>query len=380
MRRDLAILVALFVGLAALIALGPARSASTPGTSASSHASGPGGALALYRWLDDLGYETTRIQHRDFAPDPEADLLILLDPSERVSREEAAAVAAWVEGGGTLLLAESRTGAFAGGAALLDAFELRVVALDAQTPPPELLPVTQPVLALPLAAQLEARASAVLSSERADLAPLAEAGGQPVIVGFQQGAGYVYAASAVHPFTNAGLGQADNAALVLNILRRVPQGGRVAFDEYHHGFIAEPSLRRLLLETPWGWAILYAAAVGAGYLLLTGRRFGRPVPLRAEAARRSSAEYLESLAGLLGRAGKTDDVRRHYRAGLKRRLARTYGLNPDLEDAPFLEALADASPAQASAAAAALAQLDAAPDERALLQALAEADRVAGRA
>ena len=47
MRRDLAILVALFVGLAALIALGPARSASTHGTSPSSDARGPRVGMTL---------------------------------------------------------------------------------------------------------------------------------------------------------------------------------------------------------------------------------------------------------------------------------------------------------------------------------------------
>lgn len=378
MRRDALILAGLFAALAALIALGPARSTSAPGSSASSHASGPGGALALYRWLGALGYDVDRLQYAEFAPDPDADLLIVLGPTERYSDEEAAAVAAWVAAGGTLLVAEGRPGAFGMGANLLEAFDLAVAPVDDAGEPPERVAVLQPALGDPPALTLEAPASGAISTERADVARLAGSEGRPVLVGLQHGEGYVYASSAVHPFTNGGIGQADNAAMALNLLRRVEPGGRVVFDEYHHGFQGEASLRTLLLGTPWGWATLYAAAVGAAYMALTGRRFGRPVPLREEAGRRSSAEYLESLAGLLRRAGRADYLQGHFRSAFKRRLARAHGLNPDLDDAAYLEALADVSPAQARSAREVLAGLaQAAPDEQAILRAVAEADRIA---
>jgi hypothetical protein len=378
MRRDALILAGLFAALAALIALGPASNTSAPGLSASSHASGEGGALALHRWLDTLGYDVGRIQYAEFAPDPEADLMLVLGPTERYTREEAAAVAEWVAGGGTLVVADGREGAFGMAANLLDAFELDVAALP-DGGLQEQAPALQPVLGEPPVLRIEARAAAAIRTERADVARLAGSETAPVLVGLQHGEGYVYASSAVHPLTNAGLGRADNAALMLNILRRVPAGGRVVFDEYHHGFVGQPSMRSLLLSTPWGWAILYAAAVGAVYLALTGRRFGRPVPLREEAGRRSSAEYLESLAGLLRRAGKSDYLRAHYRASFKRRLARLHGLNPDLDDRAYLEALADASPAHAGAAAEVLARLaQPGADERALLRVVAEADRLTG--
>lgn len=378
MRRDILILVGLFAALAALIALGPARNVSAPGTSATSHASGDGGALALFRWIDALGYDVGRVEYAEFAPDPDADMLIVLGPTERYTREEAAAVAGWVAAGGTLLVAEERAGPFGMSANLLDAFDLEVIRPDGAVAQPDSVPVLQPALGAPLAITLEAATGAALSSQRADIVRLAGDEERPVLVGVQHGEGYVFASSAVHPFTNAGIGQADNAAMMLNLLRRVPPAGRVVFDEFHHGFQGEASLRTLLLGTPWGWATLYAAAVGAAYLALTGRRFGRPVPLAAETDRRSSAEYLESLAGLLRRAGKADYLQGHFRSAFKRRLARAYGLNPDLDDAAYLEALADVSPAQARAAAGVLAQLaQAGADEQAILRAVAEADRIA---
>jgi hypothetical protein len=378
MRRDALILIGLFVALAAFIALGPARSLSDPSASShSSHSSGPDGALALYRWLGALGYEVERLQYQAFAPDPAADLLIVLGPSERFTREEAEAVAAWVEEGGVLLAAEARAGAFGDAAPLLAAFAVEVAPAPGQPGLIEMAPVLQPALSAPLALRLRAETSAVLRLGRPDAALLAGTAEAPVLAGLQVGAGYVYASSAAHPFSNEGLGAADNAALVLNILRRVPPGGRIVFDEVHHGFISQPSLRALLFGTPWGWAILYAAATMAAYLAFTGRRFGRPVPLRAEARRRSSAEYLESMAGLLRRGGKLSYVQAHFHSSFKRRLARAHGLNPRLEDGAFVESLAEADPALARAAQPLLARL-AIPlgSEAELLRAVAAADEL----
>jgi len=378
-KRDVLILAGIFILLAAFIALGPARATSMPGIGASSYASGPGGALAFFQWLGELGYDLERVQGKAFAPDPDAALMLVLGPSERYSREEAAAVAEWVAAGGTLLVADGNVGAFGMAERLLEAFELELVPLPDDAAPLLEAPVLQPALGIPPARTLRAEASGAISSARADLAVLAGSEAAPVLVGLQHGEGYVYASSAVFPFTNAGLAEPDNAAAVLNLLRRVPPGGRVVFDEYHHGFIDAPSLRALLLGTPWGWATLYAAGVAAGYLALTGRRFGRPVPLREEVARRSSAEYMESMAGLLRRAGKLEFVQTHYRTSLKRRLARTYGLNPQLDDAPFLEGLADVSPAHARTAAALLAQLARPTDEQTLLRLVAESDSLTQR-
>jgi hypothetical protein len=376
MRREALILAGLFAVLVAFIALGPGRSAGVlPSSNRTSHGSGPGGALALYRWLEGLDYDVDRLQYQAFAPDPMADLMIVLDPSERFTPEEAELVTAWVEDGGVLLVSESRAGAFGPARPLLEALELEVAALPEEQGFLELAPVLQPALSAPLALRLEAQTRSVLRTERDDVAPLAGAADAPVLVGLQVGEGYVYASSTAHPFINEGLADADNAALMLNILRRVPPGGRIVFDEYHHGFISEPSLRALLLGTPLGWATLYGAAAIAGYLLLTGRRFGKPIPLREEASRRSSAEYLESMAGLLRRAGKVGDAQEHFRASLKRRLARAHGLNPQLDDSAFVESLSEASPGQGRAAQAILARL-ATPvaSEGELLRLVAEAD------
>ncbi len=376
MRRDMIALVALFGLLAAMIALGPGRGEGAPGAGPSSHASSPGGALALHRWFAELGYEVSRLEYAAFSPD-EADLLVVLGPSERYSREEAEAVRAWVEAGGTLLVAEGRPGQSAPAAPLLEAFELAIVPAP-ELSPLELAPVLQPALGAPAAQRLEINSGARVAAGP-EAAPLAGASEAPVLVGLQYGEGYVYASAATHPFSNLGLRHDDNGAMVLNLLRRIPPGGRVVFDEVHHGFVGQPGLRGLLLGTPWGLAALYAALVCAGYLALTGRRFGRPVPLRAEVDRRSSAEYLASLAGLLRRAGKSAFLLEHYRAGFKRRIARAYGLSPDLDDRALVGAIALSHPVEAQATAEILVRMAQPANEASLLGIVRDADALLER-
>lgn len=377
MRRELLIVLGLFVLLALFVAFGPAQADNSPGQSGVSHSSGTQGALALYSWLDDLGYAVERLEYQAFELDEAGELLFLLAPSEPVSAAEADAILAWVEAGGTLVLAESRPG---GGAAntLLRRLDMRL-----EEPGAGWLgdvPVIQPALGQPPLSRIRANTTTRIVPGSDDVAVLAAVGSDAVLVGQQRGAGYVYLSSTLAPFSNAGLRDADNAAVVLNLLRRVQPGARVLFDEIHHGFVSEPSLRGLLLSNPWGWAAIYAMLVGVAYVAASGRRFGRPVPLREETVRRSSAEYLESMAGLLRRGRKQAFIGQHYRAALKRRLARPLGLSPSLDDATFAAEVAALRSIDAAALGGLLVRLGR-PDlsEAELLRLVAEADRMLER-
>ena len=223
--------------------------------------------------------------------------------------------------------------------------------------------------------ELSVRPRHTLAPQRSDYAPLFGASGQILVAGIRIGSGYVYVSAITQPFTNSGLRDPQNAALVLNMLRRAPPGGRILFDEYHHGLIAPPSPTDGLLATPWGWAGVYAAMATALFLLLGGRRFGRPVPLKEEMVRRSSAEYVESIADLYQRGGKRGYMLRHFYADFKRRLAQPYGINPQLEDREFVYQMAQAHPVDEAALLALLAQLRAMPaSDDDLLRVVAAAD------
>ncbi|NJN19375.1 MAG: DUF4350 domain-containing protein [Oscillochloris sp.] len=333
LRGEILILLAVFVVLALLIAFGPGNAEEAPSERGTTRSSSPAGALALYRWLDQIGYATERLEYRAFALSPDDDLLFILAPSQALAAEEVMALLEWVEAGGTLVLADDRP--VGGAASVLRELDLQNVADDLI----ESAEIVQPAIGDPPAQTVTVETTARLRFERDDVAVLVSAADAPVLLGIQRGRGYIYVSSSLHLFTNAGLRNPGSAELLLNLLRRVPAGGRVIFDEVHHGFVREPGTQTLLLANPWGWAALYAVLVGAGYLAATGRRFGRPVPLREEVARRSSAEYLESMAALLRRGAKRSYLRDHYRNLLKRRLARSLGVSPTLDDDAFVTAL-----------------------------------------
>lgn len=345
-RRDLLILLALFVALVVFTILGPGRNSEDETSSVpSTRSSAPGGAMALLRWVDSLGYDGQRLEYTEFEIDDRAAALVILNPSVAFNRTQAAEVLRWVEAGGTLIMADDSPQLFGGSAALLNELDIEIQTYSGESesvlgPALERAGVLQPVLAQPPVQSVLVRTNRVLAFSRNDIVPLVGVDDQVVLAGLKYGQGYIYLSSASYPFTNAGLADEQNAALVLNLLRRVPPAAVVLFDEYHHGFFEPPSLRSIVFSNAWGWGLIYALLVLAGYFTLTGRRFGRPIPLREEIARRSSAEYVENMADLFQRAGQRHYILQHYYNSFKRRLARPYGINPRLDDAAFVEELA----------------------------------------
>ena len=106
-RRDIFIIVGLFVALILFIALGPGRqqAPSDPPT-ATTHSSAPEGALALDSWAREIGYDGRRLEYRAFELDERDAALVLLNPSQPVSRTQSRAILDWVQRGGALIPAD----------------------------------------------------------------------------------------------------------------------------------------------------------------------------------------------------------------------------------------------------------------------------------
>lgn len=379
-RKDLLIIAGLFLALILFVALGPGRrqQSSAPATP-TTHSSAPEGALALYNWSRAMAYDGRRLEYRPFALDEQDAALVILDPSEPIDRGEARRTLRWVEGGGTLILADDSPIVFGAPNALFD--ELKVgLGVYSTTTTIERAAPAQPALDQPPTGQALVRTGRQLLPRRDDYVKLLGPADAVVVAGIKHGRGYVYLSASAYPFTNEGLRDGENAALVLNMLRRVPPGGRIQFDEYHHGFFTPPSTGSVILSSPLGWAAAYAVAAIALYLIVSGRRFGRPIPLKEEVARRSSAEYVESMADLFQRSGKRGYILRHYHAAFKRRLARPYGINPQLDDAAFVYELARFRQVDEPALLALLERLRRADaGEAELVRTVAEAEATAGK-
>ena len=368
--RDALLVAGLLVVLALVTALAAARQtqqATPPALASFSNA--PDGARALKLWLQDLGYTV-----RDDSPDPfavpaAARLAFVLEPSTEVTAGEWRALDDWVTAGGTLVLAGDGPGM----QLAAEHYDLTLADLNS---PADSLTAQLPVFGSPpLMSAAPVQAQAYLMTPRTDVAPLlatpAGSGARLVALTFAQGHGRVIVSAAPFAFTNAGLKLAGNPALALNLATvdglsagiannngnkasgafgAGAAGGVVWFDEWHHdvrpgndaaGIVGPEAWLR---GTPAGHALLFVAAMLFLALLLRGARFGRPVPLARDTARRAPLEYISAMANLHRRAGQRRAALRHYHDQLKRRLGRRYRLDPGLGDPEYVARLAALRP------------------------------------
>jgi hypothetical protein len=338
----------------------------------SSRSAGRAGTLALYSWLDGLGLEVHRVSGDfDLAA---TDVLVVAEPTSSFTTPQLDSLERFLRGGGELI-------ASVDGLALADAQQLLErlhVEAAHSVHAGDAVPV-QPL-------DPGGRVSRVAVEEGlgfdtpAPVVPLLERNGRAVGVGVQVGAGRAYVLGSPYPLSNAGLEprRGDAYRLVLALLER-SRGGRVAFDEVHHGEGASGGALAVLAG-PVGLAGLLAALVLLAHLAVNGRRLGRPVPAGDPARVPSARDFVIAMAGLYERSTRLGGVAERYATELKERVGAATGIEPWLDDERFVDRLRGYGDARAAAVAAALArarQLSASnPGAAALLALAVEVDEV----
>ncbi|RPI91805.1 MAG: hypothetical protein EHM39_14205 [Chloroflexi bacterium] len=189
---------------------------------------------------------------------------------------------------------------------------------------------------------------AEIESTRRDLVVHLFVQGKPVLASFGEGGGTVWVVGTSYPFFNYGLRDEASARLVMNLLADVPPEAAIGFDERQLLVTQESEqsgLNDWLVSTPAGWSLIVLVVLVMGYLLLRGRRFGRPQPILAEQLRREPTEYIQAVATLFRRSGQRGEVLRHYKSELLRWLTTRYALEPRLNDDELVRILAVRDPA-----------------------------------
>jgi voltage-gated potassium channel Kch len=161
-------------------------------------------------------------------------------------------------------------------------------------------------------------------------APIAHISDQngALLVDYSYGLGRVVLLGDPYIVANGGIGLNDNLQLAINALdARGDRGGVIAFDEYHQGKgISGNALAGYFAGTP----VLALAAQLVLLILLVlwtnARRFGRPLPL-AQVDRRSSLEFVASMAELQERSRAFDLAIENIYARTRRVLARYAGVD-----------------------------------------------------
>jgi len=143
-----------------------------------------------------------------------------------------------------------------------------------------------------------------------------------VVSWMPQGWGNIVVCVSSAPVQNQYVGEAGNLEFLLCALRVLrPAGGRVIFDELHHGHVGGRGLLALVSAEGVLAAVLQLAACGAVYVLVQGRRMGPPVRL-PEAPAVSAAEHLRAAARLYREHCSPGEVAAAYAAFACRALAR----------------------------------------------------------
>jgi hypothetical protein len=146
-----------------------------------------------------------------------------------------------------------------------------------------------------------------------------------LLVDYPHGAGRIIILSDPFIVATNGISLEDNLQLALNIVAS-SSGGIIAFDEYHQGHAATRNqLVAYFAGTPILWMLAQGALLVLVILWTRGRRFARPLPV-ARVDRRSSLEFVASMAELQQRARAFDLAIENIYTRLRRVLVRYAGL------------------------------------------------------
>jgi hypothetical protein len=206
----------------------------------------------------------------------------------------------------------------------------------------------------------------------------------PVVGTAPRGRGRVVAFADDTAFTNRLLRAPSNAQMMVHLLAHYGRPGPILFDERHQGYGAEreavEKLAGALSGTGLGLALLQGVLAAGALLLFAGRRFGSPLP-PPRARRRSATEAAAALGRAYHEAGATALAAGTLAAGARRRAALRLGIPPTLDPAEFSDRLRRSRAPGAAELAAALDRAGAVEGAgRAAGRALAEAARDLERA
>jgi hypothetical protein len=263
-------------------------------------------AHVLGRWWTPVAV-TRPIQNTDLRG-----LLIVAEPGrsgpfqseeDALSDAEAQAVLSWVEEGNTMLLSGRRNSRL---------HQLLGVATTGRPGPgPEAVQAVrlgEGGAYLDDVTRLSADGRAGLSAPSG--LPLWWVGNGAGAVLLRHGKGRVIVVADPGMFANRGIGRDDNAWFLVNVAARDARGGKVYFDEYHHGFRSAVGFWGYLGHYGQRLALLPPMIVVAVVLWRWVVRLGPAVPTpRTEQA--DAVDYASALARL------------YRRAGARRTLART---------------------------------------------------------
>jgi hypothetical protein len=342
-RGWVAVALMVLAVLVLVLLRGSAASSRSPNHVSTSDA--PDGTSALRAYADALGHPSGSIEG-DFTLPSASGLLFIFTPGP-FTANEVQQVNAWMTSGGVVVYAAED------GDPQLDAQfgvrrSIRTVPAGAHASAPVLGGI-ESVAGADTARAFNPTAAQVplLRNRAGDVLALRETAGQ----------GQLLALTDPLILCNGYLEKADNGRFAADVIAMTPAGGRVWFDEFHHGAAASGPPETAWMATPWGLGLIWAVMIVFVGLALRGRAFGPAIPLRPRADR-SSAEYAAAVGSLLHRTGARRVTLETLLSATRRAVAERVGLGSDISSDRLTATIAQRAPAAAAELAGAERELE----------------------
>jgi hypothetical protein len=296
----------------------------------------PDGTSALRAYADALGHPSGSVEG-DFTLPSSPGLLFVFTPTDGFSSAEVGQLNAWMQSGGVVVYAAEE-----GDPQLDTQFGLRRSSSGVPAKAHAAAPILGGVQVVS-----GAKSARAFKSTAAQVPLLRNDAGD--VLGVREAVGHGQLVALTDPLIlcNGYLGKADNGRFAADLMAMAPGGGRVWFDEFHHGAAATASPATAWMTTPWGLALVAAVLILFVGLALRGRAFGPPIPLRARGDR-SSAEYAVAVGSLLHRTGARRVTLEALLSATRRAVAQRVGLGGDVPSDRLNTTIAQRAPAAAA--------------------------------
>ena len=296
----------------------------------------------LYRVLRALKFRVTNIESEQPTRLDRMDVLFLWRLREALDGEEIEKIRHFVEGGGTLIVAGEHQTL---DSLLLDyGLEMRKVSKPLETS--KRVPIN-PIFPNRPVSEIYSRTNFSIRPIKRDVAPLFGRKEDYSIVTFRVGNGRAFFISCPYIFSYAGLKDDGNATFVYNLMTTLPRRARIGLAEYRYYPFRQTHTAatpiHLLFKTPVGLGVVYIGLIVFLFLVLRGKRFGKPLVVE-ETHRRFSSEYVLAMTALYQKGNTRSAILKHLRDTFRSDLATRWNINPNLETASFVEEITKRKP------------------------------------
>ena len=297
----------------------------------------PGYGTALYQILQKLKFRVTEISAAYPARLDRCEVLFLQALDKAPTEKEIRDIQGFVNTGGTLIVAGNNK-------ALDGLFSTYGLELQELT---DRLEFSQRIIEEPLfpehpVDEVRTRTDFVIEVIGREVVVLYGREDAATIVTLSPGIGRAYFIASDYLFTRNGLRHSGNAAFLYNLMSTLPHNARIGLaDSRYYTLETKPPnpFVAFVFRTPGGLGAIYICLTFFIFLVLRGRRFGKPLDAQ-EKNRRLSAEYVHAMTALYQKGNTRMEVLRHIREKFKADLGARWRVSPNLEITTFLEELA----------------------------------------